>query len=72
MKAVDAAVTSLGKQMQLAQSRFRLASAGIKDVDTNAGALSAKLVMLNEKLVLGQRTGLPNTRKSCKLPGNSW
>jgi len=56
MKKADTTVTSLGKQMQLAQSRFRLASAGIKDVGTNAGALSAKLVMLNEKLTLQQRT----------------
>jgi len=46
------AIASIGKQMQNAESRFRLASAGIKDFDKSAEGLSAKLTLLNEKLVL--------------------
>ena len=45
-------ITSIGKQMQLAESKFRLATAGLKDVDNSAEGLTAKLTMLQEKLVL--------------------
>ena len=45
-------ITSIGKQMQLAESKFRLATAGLKDVDNSAEGLTAKLTLLQEKLVL--------------------
>ena len=45
-------ITSIGKQMQLAESKFRLATAGLKNVDKSAEGLSAKLTLLREKLVL--------------------
>ena len=45
-------ITSLGKYMDAAQSRFRLATAGIKDMDTSVAGLSAKLTFLQEKLEL--------------------
>ena len=50
------AIASIGKQMQNAESRFRLAAAGIKDFDKSAEGLSAKLTLLNEKLVLQNRS----------------
>ena len=49
------AVASIGKQMQNAESRFRLAAAGIKDFDKSTEGLSAKLTLLQEKLVLQQQ-----------------
>ena len=45
-------ITSLGKYMNVAQSRFRLATAGIKDMGTSVSGLSAKLTFLQEKLEL--------------------
>lgn len=45
-------ITSLGKYMNVAQSRFRLATAGIKDMGTSVSGLSAKLTFLKEKLEL--------------------
>ena len=45
-------IVSIGKQMQLAESTFHQATAGVKDMDQNVGALQAKLTMLQEKLAL--------------------
>ena len=46
------AVASIGKQMKNAESRFKLASAGIKDFDKSAAGLTAKLTLLQDKLQL--------------------
>ncbi len=54
-KSIDeshAAITTFGKQIGLAESRFKLATAGIKDMDTSVQGLSAKLTLLREKLTL--------------------
>jgi TP901 family phage tail tape measure protein len=48
----EQAVASIGRQMKNAESRFKLAAAGIKDFDKSAGGLTAKLTLLGEKLVL--------------------
>ena len=45
-------ITAIGKQMQLAESKFRLATAGLKNVDKSAEGLSAKLTLLQDKLTL--------------------
>ena len=45
-------IKSVNKQIQEAESYFKLASAGIKDFDTSAAGLSAKLEMLERKLSL--------------------
>ena len=45
-------ITSIGKQMQLAESKFRLATAGLKNVDKSAEGLTAKLTLLQDKLTL--------------------
>ena len=50
------ALVTIGKQMQVAQSRFKLASAGVKDLDKSAEGLSAKLTLLREKLVLQEKS----------------
>lgn len=49
------AIVSVGKQLQNAESRFRLAAAGIKDFDKSAEGLSAKLTLLREKFVLQEQ-----------------
>ena len=46
------AITTFGKQISLAESKFKLATVGIKDMDNSVGGLSAKLTMLREKLTL--------------------
>lgn len=46
------AITTFGKQISLAESKFKLATVGIKDMDSSVGGLSAKLTMLREKLTL--------------------
>lgn len=54
-KSIDesrAAITTFGKQIGLAESKFKLATAGIRDMDTSAQGLSAKLTLLREKLTL--------------------
>ena len=50
-----AALTTIGKQMQQAESRFRLATAGIKDMDTSVEGLSAKMTLLREKITLQEQ-----------------
>ena len=45
IEATRAALTTIGKQMQQAESRFRLATAGIRDMDTSVVALSAKMTL---------------------------
>ncbi len=55
IKAAESTLVSIGKQMKTAESRFRLAAAGIKDFDKSAAGLSAKLVLLKEKLDLQQK-----------------
>lgn len=50
-----AALTTIGKQMQQAESRFRLATAGIKDMDTSVEGLSAKMTLLQEKIALQEQ-----------------
>lgn len=49
------ALTTIGKQMQQAESRFKLATAGIKDMDTSAEGLSAKMTLLREKITLQEQ-----------------
>ena len=51
-----AATTTFGKQISLAESRFKLATAGIKELDTSVTGLSARLTLLNEKLALQQQS----------------
>jgi len=45
-------IKSVNKQIQEAESNFKLASAGVKDFDTSANGLSSKLEMLQRKLSL--------------------
>ena len=45
-------IKSVNKQIQEAESYFKLASAGIKDFDTSAEGLSTKLQTLERKLSL--------------------
>lgn len=45
----ERAIASIGKQMKQAESRFKLAAAGVKDFDKSAEGLTAKLTLLNEK-----------------------
>lgn len=50
--ANETAVASLGKQIQLAESKFRLAGAGIANFGTKAAGAAAKLQLLKEKQTL--------------------
>lgn len=50
--ANETAVASLGKQMQLAESKFRLAGAGIANFGAKAAGAAAKLQLLKEKQAL--------------------
>lgn len=50
------AITTFGKQISLAESKFKLAAVGIKDMDASVGGLTAKLTMLREKLTLQEYT----------------
>ena len=52
IKTSETAVASLGKQMQLAESKFRLAGAGIANFGTKAAGTAAKLQLLKEKQAL--------------------
>ena len=52
----EAAITTFGKQISLAESKFKLATAGIKNMDTSVQGLAAKLVLLNEKVSLQQQS----------------
>lgn len=47
--ANETAVASLGKQMQLAESRYRLAGAGIANFGAKASGAAAKVSLLKEK-----------------------
>lgn len=58
-KSIDvskAAIITFGKQIDLAESRFKLATAGIKDMDTSVTGLAAKLTLLNDKLRLQEQS----------------
>ena len=55
IEAARAALTTIGKQMQQAESRFKLATAGIRDMDTSVVALSAKMTLLREKISLQEQ-----------------
>ena len=58
-KSIDAskaAIVTFGKQIELAESRFKLVTAGIKDVDTSVTGLAAKLTLLNDKLRLQEQS----------------
>ena len=55
IKTAESTLVSIGKQIKTAESRFRLAAAGIKEFDKSAEGLSAKLVLLKEKLDLQQK-----------------
>ncbi len=48
----EQAVASIGRQMKNAESRFKLATAGVKDFDKSAEGLTAKLTLLGDKLAL--------------------
>lgn len=50
--ANETAVASLGKQIQLAESKFRLAGAGIANFGAKAAGTAAKLQLLKEKQAL--------------------
>ena len=68
-KSIDAsrtAITTFGKEIGLAESRFRLATAGIKDMDTSVEGLSAKLTLLREKLDMTHPFPLSNQREVMK------
>ena len=45
-------IKSVNKQIQEAESYFKLDSAGVKDFDTSAAGLTSKLEMLERKLTL--------------------
>ena len=51
----EQAIASIGKQLKNAESRFKLAAAGVKDFDKSAAGLTAKLTLLQEKLLLQQQ-----------------
>ena len=51
----EQAIASISKQMKNAESRFRLATAGIKNFGKSAAGLTAKLTLLHEKLALQQQ-----------------
>lgn len=58
-KSIDAskaAIVTFGKQIGLAESRFKLATAGIKNMDTSVTGLAAKLTLLNDKLRLQEQS----------------
>ena len=55
IKASENALVSIGKQMQSADATFRLLTVDIKDVDTSTDGLSAKMVLLEERLQLQNR-----------------
>lgn len=58
-KSIDAskaAIVTFGKQIELAESRFKLATVGIKDMDTSVTGLAAKLTLLNDKLRLQEQS----------------
>ena len=52
----NAAITSFGKQISVAESRFKLATAGIRDVDTSVSGLTARMTLLNDKLGIQQQS----------------
>lgn len=49
------ALVAIGKEMKIAESEFKLATAGIKDVDGSVEGLTAKLDLLNKKLALQEQ-----------------
>ena len=51
-----AAIATFGKQIALAESRFKLATVGIKELDTSVTGLAAKQTLLTEKLDLQRRS----------------
>ena len=51
-----AAIATFGKQIALAESRFKLAAVGIKELDTSVTGLAAKQTLLTEKLDLQRRS----------------
>ena len=76
------AIASIGKQMQNAESRFRLAAAGIKDFDKSAEGLSAKLtcsmkssfsepVRRAVRTRAGRREGATRRRRRSTIPSES-
>ena len=55
IRTSENAIVSIGKQMQSADATFRLLTVDIKDVDTSTDGLSAKMVLLEERLQLQNR-----------------
>ena len=51
-----AAIATFGKQIALAESRFKLATVGVKELDTSVAGLAAKQTLLTEKLDLQRRS----------------
>lgn len=51
-----AAIATFSKQIALAESRFKLATVGIKELDTSVAGLAAKQTLLTEKLDLQRRS----------------
>ena len=54
--ASRAAIATFGREINLAESKFRLATAGIKDMDSSVAGLSAKLTFLREKLEIQEKS----------------
>ena len=50
------AIATFGKQILLAESRFKLAAVGIKELDTSVTGLTAKQTMLTQKLDLQRQS----------------
>ena len=55
IRTSENAIVSIGKQMQSADATFRLLTVDIKDVDTSTDGLTAKMVLLEERLQLQNR-----------------
>ena len=51
IKKAQDSLTTIGKTLNLVESEFKLAAAGIKDMDTSAEGLSARLTYLQDKLI---------------------
>lgn len=49
------AIVAIGKELKIAESEFKLATAGIKDADKSVDGLTSKLELLNKKLALQEQ-----------------
>ena len=49
------AISSIGKQVQIAENQFKSSTAGMKDLDTSADGLAARLTLLQTRFSLQQQ-----------------